>query len=227
MRTPTQEINAMVASKISDELLKPVVNNIGNTIVRELGKGVRSVYAGCRNKLHEREFNKAKAAYEETELQNEAGNQPLSVRESCEKAYHEQLQKLMVKCRDPQLFAAIVREGVPVGIHCTQAMAEVLGRRIEITVKEGNSSIPAEYNPSELRDGRPIRLEFVPGANAGAGHFKALGDHMIETGGNVPLRIECLFDAIRATGAAVSRAEIARAIESDFKLQENIRNSFH
>ena len=224
-----QGITELVTCKISNEIIKPLASSLGNELVFAIGRRIKQTYASYRDSQHTETFKDMKEKYEAEQNSLRAANASQTVMENSQNAYHEELTKLMINCREPALFASIIREGVPVGIHCTQAMAEVLGRPIVITVNDGSSSFPTEFTPESGADQNPIRLEFVPGVGGTAGHFvdpSSPGD-IAGAGGDANAN-NCLFDAIRsACGETITRDHIANKIETNDRLQHHVKKGFH
>ena len=225
-----QVIRQSAGEKIESDFVKPAMHYCANKAIHYAGKAIKAGYRGAKNFLHRQEFEKLQKKYKSckpSRAEDEFANFDALGDTSISSEYNDKLMKLLSKTRDPNLFANIVREGVPAGIHCTQAVAEILGRPIQIRVHGGDETmtIPDQFVPKggNIMHGDPLVLDFHVGEN-GIGHFSTSNQ---SPGAANSAKFDCLFDAMKEQGVHIDRENIAATIETDSNLRQLVKSGIH
>ncbi|XP_049295305.1 uncharacterized protein LOC125770108 isoform X3 [Anopheles funestus] len=147
--------------------------------------------------------------------------------------YHEKLKQIMSKTKSPTLFAAIIRENVPMDLTCVAACTSpvyMLLKRLGIDVKgivitvQGENGIEETFH-SGATEGENVRNVTLQLRN---NHF-IFSENQLDVPDNNCL-YAALVDAIPELiniEARTFREKIANAIENDPKVQHLIRQGWH
>ena len=218
LKSNFQEEIANLAKKYTNILVSTLIKKGYDGLKKLIDKNKLNCAINCNNKnlknlegiLNEKKFQSV-----EKEIQNE---------------YHHKLLKILIKTRDPEIYVKIIKEGIPVGIHCVQAFSNILKREINITVcsssgENTNSIIPNKFSPSENKNGnQPIELFFHPKTSENLfGHFTSTPN--IVNGEN---KNNCLFEAISKMNLGkFTREDVCNYISKDKKIKNSIKSGHH
>ena len=203
----------MITEHATAVMVEPVVNKVGHMLADKAKKTIKNTYNEYREAKDQRKLKKIKMKRKENQKRENS-----SLKSEKEKKYLKKMMKLVKNTRSPELYAELVREGIPMTPICLDALASVLQRPIEVTTREGEMS-PFLKNPDAPK-GKPIVLEFEPGENGNPGHFLSKDDT-----GNVLGRYDCILPALESQGIKVDnlRNKIADEILANPQCKEHIR----
>ncbi|EFN78488.1 Protein translocase subunit secA [Harpegnathos saltator] len=132
-------LRARAGQVIDKEIISPVMHTVTSYILSYAGSQIQSMnsedYKECK---YSDEFQQYEEKYEEEKMRRGKGEEEKmqellfeEERKQIEKGYHRNLQNLLMKTRNPKLFADIVRENVPIDTTCVTACHWVLQRMLE------------------------------------------------------------------------------------------------
>ena len=219
-----------VSTKLTNDLVKPIMDSMANTLVHKAGQAIKDACRSYKAAKQKEQFLKLKIQKDaKLVASRDEGHCYYKLEERIMDNYHTEMSKLLQQTRDPQLYADIIREGCPVGIHCVQAVAEALGRPITIIPKNTASPFPITIEPSSPMDLEPIELGFESSVNGVTGHFTDPGNSRDTNTEGQPAnrKNDCLFEAISRHCPGINRNNIAAIIENNTTIQQHIRMGVH
>lgn len=154
------------------------------------------------------------------------------------KKYHKDLRKLMIKTRNPNLLADIVRENIPMDMTCVSASTQVVykilkAQGVAITgltiIVKGDYGIGQEFSMSEGAEKIVIPLKLKDN------HFEFCGGSTSENNGSSGSNNNCLYEALSEAIPGLRdiitpeefRAEVANCIEHDEGIRYHIQQGWH
>ncbi|MDR0288935.1 MAG: hypothetical protein LBH78_02705 [Rickettsiales bacterium] len=224
---------------IARHIVSPVLKEGANHLVRCVGKKVQEAYQSYKESGYFERFEELKQEYKE-KLQGEQQCDNTSKTENhITEKYHKDLRKLMIKTRNPDLLADIVRENIPMDMTCVNACTRVVHKILEkqgivipglTIIVEGDGSIRQEF--SSMSEGAeriiiPLKLK--------DNHFEFCESSTSENNRSSESKNNCLYEALseaiprlRAIIAPEEfRAKVANCIEHDKGIRYHIQQGWH
>jgi len=223
---------------IARHIVGPVFKEGANHLVRYVGKKVQETYQSFKESGYLEYFEELKQKYKE-KLQDEQQCDNTSKTENhITEKYHKDLRKLMIKTRNPDLLAAIVRENIPMDMTCVDACTRVVHKILEkqgivipglTIIVEGDGGIRQRFSstsngveeiiiPLELKDN----------------HFEFCASSTSENNKSSESKNNCLYEALsgaipglRDIAPEEFRAKVANCIERDEGIWYHIREGWH
>ncbi|VDI03586.1 preprotein translocase subunit SecA [Mytilus galloprovincialis] len=215
------EVTKYLEMQLEDIVVKPLLQKVGYKITRQITKSISKLYRYGKTCLHQSDFNRLKAGHE-SELQQA----PTETKDEIKLQYTKKLLKLLKNTRDPNLFADIVKEGIPLGIHSVQAVSEITGAVINIETIGGDAiTMPQKFTPCGKYCGEQgcITLQFHVNPETGIGHFISPKSMDGES-----RHYDCLLEAVtQETGMPLQRDHIAETIRTHPEIRRNIKQGIH
>ncbi|MFJ5423386.1 hypothetical protein [Wolbachia endosymbiont of Drosophila barbarae] len=185
---------------IARHIVSPVLKEGANHLVRCIGKKVQEAYQSYKESGYFERFEGLKQEHKE-KLQSEQQCDNTSKTENhITEKYHKDLRKLMIKTRNPDLLADIVRENIPMDMICVSACTQVVYKilkeqRVVISgltiIVEGDGGIRQEFSSmSEGSERIIIPLELKDN------HFEFCGSITSENNRSSESKNNCLYEAL-------------------------------
>ncbi|EFN78490.1 Protein translocase subunit secA [Harpegnathos saltator] len=120
------------ASQVIDkEIVSPIMHTVTSCVLNYADSPIQSMNIDYKKCQFFDRFQQDKREYEEEKMRRGEGGAE-KIRVTSEEEYHRNLQNLLMKNRNPKLFADMVRENVPIDTTCVAACRWVLHRMLEI-----------------------------------------------------------------------------------------------
>nr|XP_034172188.1 uncharacterized protein LOC117600634 isoform X2 [Osmia lignaria] len=224
---------------IARHIVSPVLKENANHLVRYAGKKVQEAYQSYKESGYFKCFEELKQEYKE-KLQNEQQCDNTSkTKNRITKKYHKDLQKLMIKTRNPDLFAAIIKENIPMDMVCVSACAQVVQTILKeqgvvipglTVIVEGDGGIRQEFSSMSEGAERTI-IKFGLKDN----HFTFCGSNTSENNRSSESKNNCLceafLEAIPGLKDIISpeelRTKAAHFIKHDNEIRHHIQQGWH
>ncbi|XP_066925702.1 uncharacterized protein [Clytia hemisphaerica] len=213
----TNEINQI----LWHELLRPAIQSTAHNAVHSFGKFIQNQYQNYQEGLLQKDLETIVQQNKKRKLREGI------IEEESESAYNkeeiDQMIKILEKTRSPQMYEVLIKAGVPMGVHCAQATADLLNR--QIVVEMSNGSPPLVLNPKDGGGGGPpINLNLNMNGDDSVGHYQVQGSTNVSEGGDY----NCFLRAAEeASGQKISRDDIANHIVNDPRICQYIEMGIH
>uniref|UniRef100_A0A182N9M2 Uncharacterized protein n=1 Tax=Anopheles dirus TaxID=7168 RepID=A0A182N9M2_9DIPT len=221
------QLSEHVSKVFAQHLLKPLVNDALSFIENH----VKRLPHLIKEAKLKRDFKKAKKHYDKNK--NKAG-MTREMKKQLMKQYHDKVLKIMYKTKSPSLFAAVIKENVPMDLICVGAFvsaATQILKRIEIDTpvsitvyceKGGEQTFCSDPSNSGAAQHIPLHLS--------DNHFSFSGtESQSDVTGN-----NCLFAALcqaipqlRDIGADGFRKNVADSIANNPAIRRLIKKGLH
>ncbi|EFN87608.1 Protein translocase subunit secA [Harpegnathos saltator] len=228
-------LRARASQVIDENIVRPIMHTVATMIVRYTGSQIQSICNDYKERKYSDEFQQFKQKYEEKvqELRDISKQE----REQFEKEYHSNLQNLLMKTRNPKLFADIVRENVPLDTTCIAACLPVLQRTLEIhgynvkgltlVVDEASGLSERISTMSDGEQGIMIRIFLKDG------HFQVSRIDNSNSGASDGSN-NCLYETLcqyipglDSMSAEIFREEVAKEIETSPGIRDRLSYGWH
>ncbi|XP_025153364.1 uncharacterized protein LOC112588266 isoform X2 [Harpegnathos saltator] len=227
-------LRARAGQVIDEEIVRPIMHTVATMIVSYAGSQIQSMYSDYKERKYTDEFQQYKKEYEE---KMQELNMPEEERKQVEKEYHNNLQNLLIKTRNPKLFADIVRENVPMDTTCVAACLPVLQRMLEnhgfnvegltLIVDEASGLSERISTMSDGEQGIEIRIFLKDG------HFQVSQDDSSNSGASGGTN-NCLYETLcqyipglDSMSADMFREEVAKEIETSPGIRDRLSYGWH
>ncbi|WP_341819867.1 DEAD/DEAH box helicase [Wolbachia endosymbiont (group A) of Brachyopa scutellaris] len=224
---------------IARHIVSPVLKEGANHLVRCIGKKVQEAYQSYKESGYFERFEGLKQEHKE-KLQSEQQCDNTSKTENhITEKYHKDLRKLMIKTRNPDLLADIVRENIPMDMICVSACTQVVYKilkeqRVVISgltiIVEGDGGIRQEFSSmSEGSERIIIPLELKDN------HFEFCGSITSENNRSSESKNNCLYEALSEAIPELKniispegfRDKVADCIKHDKGIRYHIQQGWH
>ncbi|WP_353273498.1 DEAD/DEAH box helicase [Wolbachia endosymbiont (group A) of Agelastica alni] len=224
---------------IASHIVSPVLKEGANHLVRCIGKKVQEAYQSYKESGYFERFEGLKQEHKE-KLQSEQQCDNTSKTENhITEKYHKDLRKLMIKTRNPDLLADIVRENIPMDMICVSACTQVVYKilkeqRVVISgltiIVEGDGGIRQEFSSmSEGSERIIIPLELKDN------HFEFCGSITSENNRSSESKNNCLYEALSEAIPELKniispegfRDKVADCIKHDKGIRYHIQQGWH
>lgn len=224
---------------IARHIVSPVLKEGANHLVRCIGKKVQEAYQSYKESGYFERFEGLKQEHKE-KLQSEQQCDNTSKTENhITEKYHKDLRKLMIKTRNPDLLADIVRENIPMDMICVSACTQVVYKilkeqRVVISgltiIVEGDGGIRQEFSSmSEESERIIIPLELKDN------HFEFCGSITSENNRSSESKNNCLYEALSEAIPELKniispegfRDKVADCIKHDKGIRYHIQQGWH
>ena len=222
---------------IARYIVGPILKEGANHLVRYVGRKVGEAYQSYKESEYLEHFEELKQEYKE-KLQSEQQCDNTSKTENhITEEYHKDLRKLMIKTRNPDLLADIVRENIPMDMTCVNACTQVVYKilkeqRVVISgltiIVEGDGGIRQEFSSmSEGSERIIIPLELKDN------HFEFCGS--ITSENSSESKNNCLYEALSEAIPGLRniispegfRDKVANCIKHDKGIRYHIQQGWH
>ncbi|RVE46545.1 hypothetical protein evm_008836 [Chilo suppressalis] len=221
---------------IAWHVVSPVLKEGANHLVRYVGKKVQEAYQYNKESGYFESFEKLKQECKEKRQGEQQCDRTSKKENHMTEIYHKKLRKLMFKTRDPDLFAEIVRENIPMDMVCVSASTPVVHEilkeqgivisRLTIIVK-GDNGIRQEFSSmSEGTERMSITLKLKDN------HFEFCRSSTSE---NSSANNNCLYEALSGAIPELRykispeefRDKVADYIKHDKIIRYHIQHCWH
>ncbi|KAL0102439.1 hypothetical protein PUN28_018008 [Cardiocondyla obscurior] len=222
---------------IKEALVKPMMSMVMQKILKYTSKNMQRGFKSLMEDRYFNKFEKYKKKYEKN-IQD-FKNTSTEMYTQTEKEYHKTLIGLLKKTKNPDLFANIVRENIPMDMSCVSACLPVIER---LLIKYGNN-IKGLTIIVENETGLSVRISSNPyeeqntiiSLNLENNHFQVSKDNIsLDVAGRDALNNNCLHEALcqyipelRNLKANEFREQIAKEIETNPQIREQVSHGWH
>ncbi|UXX39938.1 hypothetical protein [Wolbachia endosymbiont of Oryzaephilus surinamensis] len=222
---------------IARHIVSPVLKEGANHLVRCIGKKVQEAYQSYKESGYFERFEGLKQEYKEKLQSEQQCDNTSKAEDHITEKYHEDLRKLMIKTRNPDLLADIVRENIPMDMTCVNACTQVVYKILKeqgvvipglIVIVQGNGGIRQEFSSISEGTGRiiiPLELK--------DNHFEFCGSSTSENSSES--KNNCLYEALSETIPGLRniispegfRDKVADCIKHDKGIRYHIQQGWH
>ena len=230
-------LTAKLEEILENKLVKPALNHQAVKLVHYAGSEIKEKYRNLEATFHKKKFEALKEQMKTEQDQKPAdqdGRQKEKTQRASESMHDECLESvshLQRRVKNPDLYADMLREGIPMGIHEAQAISNLLNAPIHIIQCDEGGKVPfqKEFIPSSgQKTGNVVTVYFQPGKNGEIGHFSDKPFDAKQTEVSVSGKNNCLLDAVsNITGKKLSREKVASIVETDPEIRERIKRGTH
>eukprot|EP00112_Aurelia_sp_Birch-Aquarium-sp1_P011667 Seg2454.7 transcript_id=Seg2454.7/GoldUCD/mRNA.D3Y31 product="Protein translocase subunit SecA" protein_id=Seg2454.7/GoldUCD/D3Y31 len=221
---------------LENKLIKPALNHQAGKFVHYAGSEIKEKYRSLEATFHKKQFEALKRQMN-TEHDKKSADQEGRQKEKSQQASEsihdaclESVSHLQRRVKNPDLYADMLREGIPMGIHEAQAISNLLNAPIQIMQCDEGGKVPfqKEFIPSSGQTGNVVTVYFQPGKNGEIGHFSDKPFDEKQSDVSVSGKNNCLLDAVNnSTGQKMSREKVANIVETDPEIRERIKRGTH
>ncbi|WP_265022660.1 DEAD/DEAH box helicase [Wolbachia endosymbiont (group B) of Ischnura elegans] len=222
---------------IARHIVSPILKEGTNHLVRYVGKKLQEIYQSYKESGYLEYCEKLKQEYKEKLQSAEQCDNTSRIENHITEKYHKDLRELMIKTRNPDLLADIVRENIPMDMicvsACTQAVHKILEKQgIVITgltiIVEGDGGIRQRFSStSNETEGITIPLKLKDN------HFEFCGSSASENSSES--KNNCLYEALseaipelRGTITPKGfRDKVADCIKHDKGIRYHVQQGWH
>lgn len=222
---------------ISQHIVSPILKEGSNHLIRYVGKKVQKAYKSYKESGYFEHFGELKQEYKEKLQSEQQCDNTSKAEDHITEKYHEDLRKLMIKTRNPDLLADIVRENIPMDMTCVNACTQVVYKILKeqgvvipglIVIVQGNGGIRQEFSSISEGTGRiiiPLELK--------DNHFEFCGSSTSEDSSES--KNNCLYEALSETIPGLRniispegfRDKVADCIKHDKGIRYHIQQGWH
>ena len=218
-------------------VIGPILKRGANSLNSSIGKKIQRRYQDHKESGYYKNFEKLKHGYQkEIENKKQHSDNQKKVYNPVTRKYHESMMKLLKKTRNPDLFAAIVKQNIPMDMTCVSACTRVIYKMllenpdIKISgltiVVQGEGGIRQEFSSGSGKEKIIVNLELKDN------HFQLSRDNKLE--GKSKSENNCLFDALseampklRNVRPEDFRNKVAEHIQQDSGIRNHIEQGWH
>ena len=228
-----------VGQIIARHVVSPVLKSGSHHLLKYVGKKAQEAYESYKETRNREQFDKLKQEYKKKKKRKPQCDNKSKTKKHIAEEYQKNLRKLMMKTRNPDLLADIVKENIPMDMTCVSACTQVVHKVLRelgvdiselIIIVEGDNKIRQKF--SSMSEGTELIIISLELKN---NHFELCGSSISGNNRNSDLKNDCLYDsllqAIPKLGDKISRdkfrAEVAKTIKRDPKIRHHIRHGRH
>ena len=229
-----QIVNYMAREKLEGDFLKPAIQSCSNKAIHYAGKGMKKTYRKMESSVQKRKFQTLQASHKKEIEQHEQNKSDTKTIKSIKEEYAKGIIELQKKVKDPMLFAQMIREDIPLDITSVNALEQIIGMPIKINIHGGHETkqLGNAIHKGANHD-NAIEIDFHVGPD-GVGHFSsnatAQQESKLGTAGGGESNHghhDCLLKALEEHGVSIDREAIAKKIETDRGLRNDIKQGWH
>ncbi|WP_264336629.1 DEAD/DEAH box helicase [Wolbachia endosymbiont (group B) of Chorthippus brunneus] len=224
---------------IAQYIVGPILKEGANHLVRYVGRKVGEAYQSYKESEYLEHFEELKQEYKEKLQSEQQCDNTSKAEDHITEKYHEDLRKLMIKTRNPDLLADIVRENIPMDMTCVSACTQVVYKilkeqRVVISgltiIVEGDGGIRQGFSSmSEGSERIIIPLELKDN------HFEFCGSITSENNRSSESKNNCLYEALSEAIPELKniispegfRDKVADCIKHDKGIRYHIQQGWH
>ncbi|EFN87607.1 Protein translocase subunit secA [Harpegnathos saltator] len=222
-------LRARASQVIDENIVRPIMDTVAMVIVNYASSQIESMYSDYEEHKYSGRFQQYSQEYEMQEFRD----MPEQERKQLEKEYHNNLQNLLMKTRNPKLFADIVRENVPMDTTYVAACLPILQRMLEnqgyvkgltLVVDEASDLSERTSTMSDGEQGTVIKIFLKDG------YFQVSRDDsgMSDDSKNCLYDMLCQYiPGLNSMSAKTFREEIAKEIEANPGMQDHLSYGKH
>lgn len=216
------EINKYFEMQIESIIIKPMFQIIGSKMSKMVYKRVCQLYHYGKNHCQSRTIDNLKK-----EVESDRKQISPQMEDNIKNEYSKKLIKLLKETENPSLFADIIEEGIPVGIHAVQAVAEITEVNIVIeTIGADLFTMTHKVTPYGNYRGeevKTIQLKYHFNTETGTSHFTT-----VNTSESQLHSSKCLLEAaMNLTGKTIDRKFLSEKIRTHPDICRNIKRGLH
>uniref|UniRef100_A0A914DZB2 Chloroplast protein-transporting ATPase n=1 Tax=Acrobeloides nanus TaxID=290746 RepID=A0A914DZB2_9BILA len=215
---------------IAQQVVAPILSQGANALVGYVGRTIKKEYRKSQDEGLKREMDQAKKDFErKTKFKNLEKEEF----EQIQKDYHKTLVNLMSKTRSPELFGAIIREGIPLDVTSMQACSHILHKCLQ--------GISGKFTGIEIIVEEPGDVQHTYKSSENATHTIILSledNHFTFNGKSIEGSSinSCLFDVLAAAYPPLLdtfaddqsfREHLSNIIQSDDQMKFIIEKGWH
>ncbi|WP_264685759.1 helicase-related protein [Wolbachia endosymbiont (group B) of Pandemis corylana] len=222
---------------IAQYIVGPILKEGANHLVRYVGRKIGEAYQSYKESEYLEHFEELKQEYKEKLQSEQQCDNTSKAEDHMTEKYHEDLRKLMIKTRNPDLLADIVRENIPMDMTCVNACTQVVYKILKeqgvvipglIVIVQGNGGIRQEFSSISEGTGRiiiPLELK--------DNHFEFCGSSTSENSSES--KNNCLYEALSEAIPGLRniispegfRDKVADCIKHDKGIRYHIQQGWH
>ena len=226
-------------NKITSTYVKPLAKTVISEATKFVRKEIQTRYSVYQKEKTKEQFEHMKKQYRHNVAKNKQkkrdGDQgDVSALDSdLELEYQKKLTELAKTCKDPDLYAAMIKEGIPLGVESLQALSEITRRRVIVHQPTNENSLSSTFKPSEDEEEEiseetdlikfesheePIEITFTKDEN---------GTSMFTTKSGLVFKCPLEAATHQLNNPIVTRDKIVQEIKSNSAIRDRIERGIH
>ncbi|XP_037943349.1 uncharacterized protein LOC119676188 [Teleopsis dalmanni] len=224
-----------VSQIIEKHIVSPISKKGVNHLIKHVRKNIQRVHTYYTEQGYSENFEQLKQICMKNLLQK--ADEAKEIEEQITEKYHKDLIKLLTKTKNPELYADMIEEGIPMDIACIGASTQIIKRLlknngykkdIKIVIEENNGIKQEFFSLSEEQECITISLKLKDN------YFNICKTNTSEND-NSESKNNCLYEAVLkefsplkdAMSREQFRTEVIDCIKSDKEIRNYIKKGGH